>query len=215
MSRLILDHELLGLGIAQPVLGDDGEPVQSSYGGFGKWGRTGTPHSGWEHAKDKYGNPVIFNYEDDTVSLYFKDGRDDVPICEMCEKAPLLFVHTLVHPDYHKPLYCGARCAGHMIGNPALAAELEKAAKWIRKARMNCRAEWRLHPNGNMVANVWGFVMAVKLVGRGYVGWFKHKPSGYSRQSKATYATLDEAKRVTVNAMLKARYNKPWKPKVT
>lgn len=224
MGRYLIDGELHDrLATDERVYGADGEPLQSHLSGYGKWGRTGTPWEGWGYA----GGFEVAHYHDliapgmtlpdDRVltpelfrePLYLRAGFQ-LPICEMCEKAPLIYVHKLAHDDYDRRLYCGRECAGHMTGDPLLVGLREKRAKYFHEAPLKCRAVWAVNDRGRHVATTWGFTMTVKPVGHGFQGEYRHHTSGYKRHSRAIYRTLDEAKRVTVNAMLKARFERPW-----
>jgi hypothetical protein len=184
MGRFLVND---GLGFEFPELDRSGNRIVAPFGGFGKWGRTSTPHKGWYYGKD---TPI-------------REPSEGTALCQMCEKARIIKIHTLHHPDFDRPLFVGADCAGRMIGDPALAKDMEKAASIC--------AEWRPGKNAKLKTRTWGFLMAVKLVGRGYMGMFKHVPSGFRRQSREIYQTIDEAAFRTVLAMLKARRLKPWR----
>jgi hypothetical protein len=176
-----------GLGFEFPELDRDGHPIVAPFGGFGKWGRTSTPHDGWRYDKDI---PIL-------------EPSEGTALCQMCEKARIIKIHKLHHPDFVGPLFVGVHCAGGMIGDPALAKDMEKAA--------GICAEWRPGKNGKLKTRTWGFFMSVKPVGRGYMGMFEHVPSGFRRQSREIYKTIDGAAFRTVLAMLRARRLKPWR----
>lgn len=188
MGRFLINDDF---GFEFPELDGDGNRIPTLVGGFGKWGYTSTPHKGW-------------SYDEETP---FLEAAEGAAICQMCEKARILKVHMLRHPDYPGPLFVGCHCAGIMIGDPARARDMEKAAK--------LSDEWALGRNGKMKMRTWGFFMMVKAVGRGFKGMIRHVPSGYNRQSRQIYKTIDGAVLRTVFAMLRARRLKPWKEKLS
>lgn len=186
MGRFLVND---GLGFEFPELDGDGNRIPTHVGGFGRWGYTSTPHKGWCHDKD---TPILVPSE-------------GTAICQMCEKARIIRIHMLHHPDFRGPLFVGCHCAGEMIGDAAFAKDMEKAAK--------LSDEWQLGKNGKLKMRTWGFFMMVKPVGRGFMGMYRHVPSGYKRHSRQIYKTIDGAVLRTVFAMLRARRLKPWREK--
>lgn len=157
------------LGWQEPVLGADGKPINAPYGGLGKWGHNGLPHTGWEFvdyfmAGDIFagvipltpGAALSFGENERITREHFADlpqeerdhfDRKQWPVCEMCETQPIQHVFKLRHPDCPDPIYVGYRCAGHLTGNMRFALDLDHAMK------LNSRAVWVPRTNGNAVAH--------------------------------------------------------------
>lgn len=195
MADFLIDDRF---GLDDPALGSDGLPIASPFGGLGKWGRLSVPPSGWKYARDEFGGPVIIEIEDE----WTPENLALFPKCEMCEAQRIKIVHALEHPDYPQGfLQVGYECAAHMIGDPDLVADLEK---------LKCKAVWRSTADGNRhIVRIRGLTLIVKRVGQGFKGEYHHTPTGFRRSSVKIHA-LDAAKRVTVQAAIKARIEKPW-----
>jgi hypothetical protein len=149
----------------------------------GKWNYNDVPKRGW-------------------TCLNIADFEEPCHICEMCEARDVRYVHTMWHPDYYHELDVGCICAGHMEGNPA-AARLREQDFIKRNARRSkwLQREWRVSYAGNSYLNVDGFNVVVYRRNDYWSACVKHRETGYKRFSQRRYATANQAKLASFDAM--------------
>jgi len=163
----------------------------------GKWAVTGVPHTGWR-----------------CIDIKDLGDRDPRVVCEMCEVHSIRYVHEMHHDDYRETLYCGCVCAGHMEEDPDSARQREHLFRKQQTRRKNWlsrrwRPDW---PLGEYVKTDGFRIIAWKnAVGDGYCARVEHRDTGYQRQSKLFYPTLDAAKLAAFDATIDmaARLKRP------
>ncbi len=177
------------------VLDEQGNPVPAPFGGLGRWGNTGTPHTEWKCTD-------VF-YRDERPGRLPLNARGAM-ICQMCETQAILHVHRMTHPTFPETLLVGKECAGHMSGDPERMKELREESDAIRAAVARYRGEWLVRERGGFKLATRGFRLVVQQRGVGlWSGWFVHTPSG--AQWRTRLLPLDEVQREAVKYMVKAR----------
>lgn len=203
----LLDHELIGLGFTGKdalFIGDDGAPVNAMHGGFGKWGMTGLPFTGWDWCFDRNGAREIWESE-----FMPPGGRYDWSgVCEMCDRPNVRWLHRMRHPDIEERLTVGWCCAGHLANDMAAAKRYEKEARLVQT--ITAGAVW-IGDDREQRAVTGKFWMTVRRIGAGYRCKFWHQRTKYERQSNRAYATMAEAQRAVVRAVVKSRMTGSWK----
>jgi hypothetical protein len=215
MTLYLLDPDALAAGVEVPYRDDLGLTVFAPHGGFGKWRHYGMQHSGWDWVLNDAGYPLVY----DAGRL-----RSARPICEMCEKERIRFVHVLRHPEYrdaltaeHVHLHVGENCAAHMTGDHEKAHNLERAARksgeindaLVRFSYMCDGAEWwdEGYKQRAVVKNMY---LTVWWDNDGYRARYWHRGSGYSRTSSRRFPDIRVVRRVCVKTAIRAWVLKPW-----
>ena len=131
---------------------------------WGKWGKPGVPHKGWQCI--------------DTQDL--GPDRDDWQKCEMCEAMDIRYVHVMTHPDYPGELGCGCVCAGNMEQNLQAARQRESSMKTsLRRREAFPRSrDWRISRNGNPWMRRDGWTVTIFPRGRGALARKDGRPIG-------------------------------------
>jgi hypothetical protein len=126
----------------EPVLDPSGRPVHAAHCQHGKWRRADIPHSGWTWSSE-FGGPVFDADEKRGDGLR---RPDQWPVCEMCEKQRIIYVHVLEHPDEFDALRVGIECAKHLTGDHERAVALERALDRNQKLAIEIKREQRRKP---------------------------------------------------------------------
>lgn len=125
----IHDPELVdmlgGRGVWSRARDDKGKWLLTPHRQTGLWCNVEVPRTGWTCTRVRW----------NTVVLPSGELMDAECTCEMCEVARIKWVHTMRHPEYPDPIDVGKVCAGIMQQNMEAAAQHERYAKAVERAR--------------------------------------------------------------------------------
>lgn len=144
---------------------------------YGKWAEAGVPHKGW-------------------ACVGIEDLGAPDHTCEMCERTPVRYVHTMSHPNYPDTLDVGCVCAGNMEDDVEGARLREKQFKQTATRRHNwMQRTWRTSAAGNPYLNVGEFNVVIFERGGLWGGRIQHRTSsGDQMFVGCQYRSEDEIK---------------------
>ena len=151
----------------------------------GKWDQKDVPKRGW-------------------LCVDFDDTGELGETCEMCESAPIRYVHWMEHADYPIPLGVGCVCAENMEGNHGNAYSREKTYKNKARRRANWPrlSGWRRSKDGNLYINKDGLNVVIFRRRDHWSFLIKHKGTGRIQFSRRRYETDVNAQLVAFDAVV-------------
>lgn len=157
----------------------------------GKWSQPSVPHKGW-------------------TCSGVEDLEEPSMTCEMCESVEIRYVHHMDHPDYPITLQVGCVCAEHTEEDYTAPRKRERFLRAIARRRGTWkRRRWRTSFDGTMSLNTEGYRLSLSPVAkntqRGWMVTVEHRSSGWEQCGQRLFASPDEAKDVSLTALLWAK----------
>jgi hypothetical protein len=152
----------------------------------GKWAAPGVPQKGWR-------------------CIDIEDLGEASATCAMCEVVTIRYVHVMSHESYPDALRCGCVCAGHMAEDLDGAHNRERVFKARFAKRKNWLSRrWRLDDRAHDYVIVDGFRVSAwrNRNNNTYSAQVLHQSTGWVRDSKRRYETMDAAKLVAFDVMI-------------